>query len=105
MAHQGASLRVFVDSQDIEGQLKLVASGLGLGLGLVPREFLNLSASRDQLTVIDVFDFVLTIDVCLVYGKALGNLSKTLGTLAETIEDKFGQSPRASVAPRTAAAG
>jgi DNA-binding transcriptional LysR family regulator len=103
MAHQGASLRVFVDSQDIEGQLKLVASGLGLGL--VPREFLNLSASRDQLTVIDVFDLVLTIDVCLVHGKALGNLGKTLETLAATIENKFGQSPKASAPPRTAVAG
>jgi hypothetical protein len=101
MAHQGASLRVFVDSQDIEGQLKLVASGLGL----VPREFLNLSASRDQLTVIDVFDLVLTIDVCLVHGKALGNLGKTLETLAATIENKFGQSPKASAPPRTAVAG
>jgi hypothetical protein len=61
------------------------------GLGLVLREFLNLSASRDQLTIINVFDFVLTIDVCLGYGKAQGNLGKTLGTLAATIENKFGQ--------------
>jgi DNA-binding transcriptional LysR family regulator len=103
MANQGVGMRVFVDSQDIEGQLKLVASGLGLGL--VPREFLNLSGSRDQLSIIDVFDFVLTIDVCLVYGKALGNLGKTLGTLAATLEEKFGPSLKVSTVPRTAVAG
>jgi hypothetical protein len=102
MANQDLGMRVFVDSQDIEEQLKLVASGLGLGL--VPHEFLNLSASHDQLTIIEVFDFVLTIDVCLVYGKALGNLGKTLGTLAATLEEKFGPSLKVSTVPRTAVA-
>jgi hypothetical protein len=70
----------------------------------VPHEFLNLSASHDQLTIIEVFDFVLTIDVCLVYGKALGNLGKTLGTLAATLEEKFGPSLKVSTVPRTAVA-
>jgi DNA-binding transcriptional LysR family regulator len=89
MAQRGTRMRVFVDSQDIEGQLKLVASGLGLGL--VPRAFLEISACRGQLSVVDVTDFSLTLDVCIVHGRALGNLGKTLGTLAATIEGKFGQ--------------
>jgi DNA-binding transcriptional LysR family regulator len=90
MAAQGSALRVFVDSQGIEGQLRLIASGLGLGM--VPREFLRTSPIRNELTVVDVSDFSLTIDVCPVHGTGLGNLPKTLGALADAIKERFGQS-------------
>jgi DNA-binding transcriptional LysR family regulator len=101
MAH-GNALRVFVDSQGIEGQLRLVAGGLGLGM--VPLEFLRLSSVSDELVVVDVSDFSLTIDVCLVHGKGLGNLSRTLATLADVIEERFRQPARVSAEPSTAGA-
>jgi DNA-binding transcriptional LysR family regulator len=102
MAAHGAALRVFVDSQGIEGQLRLVASGLGLGM--VPREFLRTSPVRNELTVVDVADFSLKIDVCLVHGRGLGNLSKTLGTLADAVTKRFTQ-PETEPAEEGAVAG
>src|SRR3984885_13273543 len=51
MGERGRSLRVVVDTFGTEVQLRMVASGLGLGL--VPRSVLRASDNRDDIAIVD----------------------------------------------------
>jgi DNA-binding transcriptional LysR family regulator len=68
-------------------QLRLV--GAGLGLGLVPLDVLRTSPFRDQLEILDVSDFKLSLGVWLVYPRQTGNLKPAIDALTESLCASF----------------
>jgi DNA-binding transcriptional LysR family regulator len=87
MGEQDGSLRVAVDTYGIEIQLRMVASGLGLGL--VPRSALKASGNRDGVAIVEVTDFGMALDIWLVHLKEFGNLKRAIESLATTVADGF----------------
>lgn len=75
----GKDLRIGVDVHGTESQLRLVAAGLGLGLA--PRNLLGASTHRRALSVVEVPDFSLTLDLWLVHATSPGNLARALDVL------------------------
>ncbi|CAM2158001.1 DNA-binding transcriptional LysR family regulator [Paraburkholderia tropica] len=95
MDSAGKSLRLGVDTHGTDMQLRLVAAGLGLGL--VPRGVLENSEWKDEVSVVEVSDFDLSVDVWLVRPAQLGNLGQAVNFLGESIQASFdGQTSRGS---------
>jgi DNA-binding transcriptional LysR family regulator len=91
MGERDGTLRVVIDAYGTDVQLRVVASGHGLGL--VPRGVLKASTVRDELSVVEVTDFSLLLDVWLVHGRQPGNLRKALAGLAVTVSSRMEWSP------------
>jgi DNA-binding transcriptional LysR family regulator len=81
------SLRVAVDTYGTELQLRMVASGLGLGLA--PRSVLRASASRNEIAVVDAAGFDMQLDIWLIHLGEFGNLKRAIEALAATVADGF----------------
>ena len=75
----GKPLRLGVDVHGTETQLRLVAAGVGLGLA--PRSLLAASAHLEELAIVDVADFSLSLDLWLAHAAAPGNLARALDVL------------------------
>ncbi len=80
-------LRIVVDTHGTELQLRMVADGLGLGL--VPRSLIMTSASRAALSIVDLVDFTLTLDIWLVHRGRLGNLRRPVDAVGRLVTDRF----------------
>jgi hypothetical protein len=50
---------------------------------------LKASTLRDELSVVEVTDFSLLLDVWLVHGRQPGNLRKALAALAVTVSSRM----------------
>lgn len=87
MQGAGRNLRLSVDTHGTEMQLRLIAAGLGLGL--VPRNIFLQSASYSELSVIEVNDFSLSLDIWLVHPMQLGNLKRAAGVLGDAVTAGF----------------
>jgi len=87
MGERDGTLRVVIDAYGTDVQLRVVASGHGLGL--VPRGVLKASTVRDELSVVEVTDFSLLLDVWLVHRRQPGNLRKALEALAVTVSSRM----------------
>jgi DNA-binding transcriptional LysR family regulator len=87
MGERDRSLRVAVDTYGTEVQLRMIASGLGLGL--VPRSVLRASASRDEIAIVDGTGFAMQLDIWLIHLKEFGNLRRAIEALAATVADGF----------------
>jgi DNA-binding transcriptional LysR family regulator len=83
MGERAGTLHVAIDTYGADLQLRMVASGHGLGL--VPRPALGASPLRDEVAVVDVTDFSLSLDVWLVHRRQPGNLRKALETVASSV--------------------
>ncbi|WP_051598373.1 LysR family transcriptional regulator [Burkholderia sp. A1] len=93
MTDKGQAVRLSIDTYGTDMQLRLVASGLGLGL--VPIDVLRASKWHRKLSVVEVSDFALAIDLWLVHPRYLGNLRQAVEVLRESIVASFdGQSAR-----------
>ncbi|WP_414444854.1 LysR family transcriptional regulator [Burkholderia sp. 22PA0106] len=92
LADQGHALRLGVDTYDTDMQLRLVASGLGLGL--VPHAVLKASPWRRQLRVIEAGDFDLKLDIWLVFAPQLGNFKRAVAVLTESVAASFADQAR-----------
>jgi len=83
----GESLRVAVDTYGTEVQLRMIASGLGLGLA--PRSVLRASASRDEIAIVDATGFAMQLDIWLIHLREFGNLKRAIEALTATVADGF----------------
>lgn len=92
LADRGHALRLGVDTYATEMQLRLVASGLGLGL--VPQGVLKASPLRRQLRVVEVDDFDLKLDIWLAFPQQLGNFKRAVAVLAESVAASFADQAR-----------
>ncbi len=105
MEDQSRNLRLVVDTYDTEKQLRLVAAGLGLGL--VPRAVLRHSTYYNDLSIVDVADFSLSLDIWLAHPRQLGNLKRAAEVLGHAMAEEFsrfakpvGRKSPANKAPR-----
>jgi DNA-binding transcriptional LysR family regulator len=87
MGKRDRSIRVAVDTYGLEVQLRMIASGLGLGL--VPRIVLRTSASRDELSIVDAAGFAMQLDIWLIHLKEFGNLKRAIDALAAMVAEGF----------------
>jgi DNA-binding transcriptional LysR family regulator len=87
MGERGGSVRVAIDTYGTEVQLRMIASGLGLGL--VPRSVLQASASRDEIAIVDATGFAMQLDIWLIHLKEFGNLKRAIEALAATVAEGF----------------
>ena len=87
MGQTGETLRVLVDTYGNELQLRMIASGMGIGI--IPRILLSASPRARKLRILQVTDFKLSLDIHLVHLTALGNMKKAIASLADTITTTF----------------
>jgi DNA-binding transcriptional LysR family regulator len=83
MGEREGALNVTIDTYGTDMQLRMVAAGRGLGL--VPRGALAASATRYDVSIVDVTDFSLSLDVWLLHRRQPGNLRKALEAVAEVV--------------------
>jgi DNA-binding transcriptional LysR family regulator len=83
MGERGGTLHVAIDTYGTDTQLRMVAAGRGLGL--VPRAMLSAKDPRDDIAIVDVTDFSLSLDVWLLHHRQPGNLRKALEIVAEEL--------------------
>jgi DNA-binding transcriptional LysR family regulator len=81
------SLRVAIDTYGTEVQLRMIASGLGLGLA--PRSVLRASASRDEIAIVKATGFDMQLDIWLIHLREFGNLKRAIEALTATVADGF----------------
>jgi len=87
MGSQGQTLKVSVDTQGAVNQMRMVAAGMGLGL--IPQQLLNASPLAQELSVITVDDFELSMDVWMVYSPQPGNLRAANELLTQSIAESL----------------
>ena len=75
--------RVVVDLFGPDLQLALVAEGIGLGL--LPRRIIARSRHRSRLTVLDVSDFRIKVEVWLLHRPQLGRLGPAVDCFREAL--------------------
>ncbi|WP_158915802.1 LysR family transcriptional regulator [Caulobacter sp. S45] len=80
-------LRVAIDTYGTEIQLRMIASGLGLGMA--PRSVLRASANRDEISVVDASGFAMQLDLWVVHLRDLGNLKRPIEMMATMVADGF----------------
>lgn len=91
LADQGLSLKVNLETFGTELQLGLVADGMGMGLGLVPRPLLERSAHYENLAVLPLKDFKPVMDLWLIYPRFLGNLQAAVNAFGEWVAQSLKQ--------------
>jgi DNA-binding transcriptional LysR family regulator len=87
MKERDGSLRVAIDTYGTEVQLRMIASGLGLGLA--PRSVLRASASRDEIAIVQATGFAMQLDIWLIHLREFGNLKRAIEALTATVADGF----------------
>lgn len=87
MGESGGSMRVAIDTYGTEIQLRMIASGLGLGM--VPRSVLRASAYRDEISVVTAAGFDMQLDLWLLHLQELGNLKRPINMMATTVAEGF----------------
>jgi DNA-binding transcriptional LysR family regulator len=87
MKERDGGLRVAIDTYGTEVQLRMIASGLGLGLA--PRSVLRASASRDEIAIVKATGFAMQLDIWLIHLREFGNLKRAIEALTATVADGF----------------
>jgi DNA-binding transcriptional LysR family regulator len=87
MGEKDHGLRIAVDTYGTEIQLRMIASGLGLGLA--PRSVLRASASRDEIVIVNAAGFAMQLDIWLIHLKEFGNLKRTIERLMAMVAEGF----------------
>lgn len=82
---RGQKLKLRIDTQGADMQMRMVAAGLGLGL--IPKPLLETSPFSNQLSVVDINDFSLSMDIWIVRSTQPGNLRKAYDLLVESVLD------------------
>mgnify|MGYP001070520902 CR=1 FL=1 len=72
----GKNLRVMIDTYGMDIQLRMIASGMGIGV--IPKKLLLASPARDELAIVNVQDFSVTLDMWVVHPSELGNLKSAV---------------------------
>lgn len=83
----GRTLKLGVDTHGAAIQMRMIAAGLGLGLQ--PRRLLQESPLRDELSVVEVSDFALQMDIWMAHPMQPGNLKRANELLAQHVVKGF----------------
>jgi DNA-binding transcriptional LysR family regulator len=83
----GQPLKISVDTYGTDMQMRLVSTGLGLGL--VPVDILHTSPYKHELEVLQISDFNLSLGVWLVCPRRNGNLQPVIDALCESLATCF----------------
>jgi len=87
MGGQGQVLKLAVDTHGAAIQMRMIAAGLGLGL--LPKNVFEESSLSDDLSIVDVSDFSLQMNVWVVYPLQQGNLKQANDLLKRHVIDAF----------------
>ncbi len=87
MGENDRTLRVAIDTYGSEIQLRMIASGLGLGL--VPRSVVRASVSREEIEIVAVADFAIQLDIWLIHLKDFGNLRRAIERVSTMVVEGF----------------
>ncbi|KPG95457.1 LysR family transcriptional regulator [Pseudomonas sp. RIT-PI-q] len=85
MGGQGQKLKLGVDTHSAAMQMRMVVAGLGLGL--IPVQLLQSSPSADQLSIVEINDFSLKMDIWIVQSTQPGNLRQAYDLLIDRVLD------------------
>lgn len=83
MGERRVSVRVAVDVYGSDAQLRMVASGLGLGL--VPRAALEASPIRSEILVVPLTDFSMNLAVWIASLGRIGNMRSAVDLVADAL--------------------
>lgn len=84
----GHAVKLGVDTHGATMQMRMIAAGLGLGL--IPKKLLLESPLREQLSIVEVADFSLQMDIWLAWPSNPGNLKQAIDVLAQHLAKGFG---------------
>jgi len=87
MGGRGKKLKLGVDTHGAAIQMRMIAAGLGLGL--IPKRLLEESALKDELSVVNVPDFALQMDIWVAHPMHPGNLRQANVLLTQQVVDGF----------------
>lgn len=90
MGQRDGDLRVAIDTYGTDVQLRMVAAGHGLGL--VPVGALRASPVREQIAIVDVSDFSLSLDAWIIHRRQPGNLRKALEAVVAVVAARLNSS-------------
>jgi DNA-binding transcriptional LysR family regulator len=85
MGGVGGTLKLSVDTHGAAIQMRMIAAGLGLGL--LPRRLWQDSPLKDELSVVEVRDFSLKMDIWLAHSSRPGNLKRANELLIKHLVD------------------
>ncbi|MGF6774105.1 DNA-binding transcriptional LysR family regulator [Paraburkholderia sp. GAS199] len=88
MEGKGRRLQISINTHGTEVQLRLVAAGMGLGI--VPRSVVEESPLRDELSIVDVTDFSLSLDAKIVRALQPGNLRQATDVFEQSLRSRLG---------------
>ena len=84
---KGQPLRLSVDTHGTDTQLRLIATGLGLGLA--PRAVLSASPFRDELAIVEPRGFSLRLGVWFARANQMGNLRAAADVIESELLEAF----------------
>ncbi|WP_460044498.1 LysR family transcriptional regulator [Pseudomonas sp. S2_H01] len=87
MGGHGQVLKLAVDTHGAAIQMRMIAAGLGLGL--LPKKVLEESSLSDELSIVEVSDFSLQMNIWVVYPLQQGNLKQANDLLKRHVIDAF----------------
>lgn len=87
MGGRGQTLKLGVDTHGAAIQMRMIAAGLGLGL--LPKRLLQESPLKDELSIVEVSDFALQMDIWVAHPLQPGNLSQANELLIQRVVEGF----------------
>lgn len=87
MGMRGQALKIGVDTHGAGMQMRMVAAGLGLGL--LPGRLLRESPLQEELSIVQVSDFSLRMDIWVAHPLRPGNLKRVNELLKQQMVEGF----------------
>lgn len=87
MGGRGQTLKLGIDTHGAAIQMRMIAAGLGVGL--LPKRLMQQSPFKDELSIVDVSDFSLQMDIWVAHPQQPGNLRQANELLTQHVVEGF----------------